>query len=399
MGPASVRVRAALLYLFILSLAYLAGVYVGKIYYFAYLALLLVPILSTVQLLIALAGLRYYQDFDTEHPVKGESIGYRLTVANESFIAPGPIDVVFKSIHRDLAGIKAATFCFTGSASVERTYTIQCPFRGIYTVGLESLRIRDSLGWLSLRRPVYHRTFYVYPRIVDLSPAFSGNARLGLTRRSESGSERDTSLFEGFAAYRAGMPLRHIAWKKFVSTGSPYLREFGRSAQPGITLYLDLRREGPADRRVLESEDCSIEITVALVKYFLEARVPLRVKAMGMELYTFEGSDPESFERFYRHTINLLFQRSVSPVEIFLEDRKLAGVAGSSVFVTHRLDSELFDLAARSLPGSIALVVNEHSMSNEERDRLDGAYKTMRENGVEIYLVRGPDTIREDLSA
>lgn len=398
MGSASVRVRAALLYLFILSLAYLAGVYVGRIYYFAYLALLLVPFLSTVQLLIALAGLRYHQEFDTEHPVKGESIGYRLTIANESFIATGPIDVAFKSIHRDLAGIKAATFRFTGSGSDERTYTIQCPYRGIYTVGLESLRLRDSLGWLAVRRPVYHRTFYVYPRIVDLAPAFAGSARLGLTTRSESGTERDTSLFEGLAAYRAGTPLRHIAWKKFVATGSPYLKDYGRSAQPGITLYLDLRREGPPSRRVLESEDCSIEITVALVKYFLEAHVPLRVKAMGMDLYTFEASDPDSFERFYRHTINLLFQRSVSPVDIYLADRN-AAAAGASLFVTHRLDSELFDLAARSRPGSIGLIVNEHSMSDEERDRLDGAYKTMRENGADIFVVRGPNTIREDLSA
>lgn len=392
------RLLAVLGYLFVTALVYLAGIYVHRIFYSLYLLLLLLPVLSAAQLLLTLARLRYLQDFDTEHPVKGETIGYRLSIANESFLAGCVIKVRFKAVHPDMRStLDDFTTVFSGRANMVRSYRISCPYRGIYTVGLESLELRDLLGWITIRREVYHRTFYVYPRLIDLRFPFPGSRAHGLSHAARAAREEDVTLFEGLSDYRAGLPVRHLAWKKFFSTGSPFLRFFGRSTEPGITIYLDLRRVGGPDTTVLEAEDCSVEIAVALVKYFLANRTPTTVKAMGVSLYTFQGSDSDAFPAFYHHTINLVFQHTLSPAALFRDDRRRVRVEGAVLFITHLIDSAVLDLLATTEGESVGAIINQQAMSADSRRRLQSFRRNLGTAEQRLFLVDGADTIREDL--
>ena len=400
MSSVSISWRALFPYLFILFLIYLAGIFVAPFFTFLYYFILGIPLLSLVQLAVALGRLRYYQHFDSEHPTKGESIGYRLALSNESLLATGPVRVEFMTVHPELQeNLRDLTLSFPGNAHIERRYTIRCPYRGIYTVGLNALVVSDLLGWLRVRRMAYHRTFYVFPRVIELLPPFVGSAIGGLSAVITVGAESDTTLFEGLTGYRQGLPIKHMAWKKFQQTGEPVLRLFGRSSQPGITIYLDLRRSAVVSPELLATEDCSIEIAVALVKYFLDCRIPVTVKAMGHELYLFHGSDPERFAEFHRHTINLLFGLVQSPAELFLSDRKSSGGGGAALFVTHLPDPELLDLVVGDGSEMIAAIVNVSSFSAAERGQYEGYFDSIRERGGRLLLVRNPDTIREDLEA
>ena len=393
-----VRLGTALGYLFVTALVYLAGVFVSPAFAFLYRFLLLVPILALLQGLIALFRIRYVQDFDTEHPVKGQSIGYRLKVVNESFLSTGMVTIRFKSVHPDLrSDLSDQALVFGPHQTLDRRFQIRCPYRGIYTVGLEHLATRDLLGWLELSQTVYHRTFYVYPRIVDIAPRLAGGRSFGLSSLTRAGQDDDFALVEGLGEYRSGLPVRHLAWKKYFATGRPFLKEFAKSAEPGITIYLDLRRERPPDTRQLEAEDCSIEISVAIVKYFLDNDIPIQVKAMGAELYTFTGASAEDFQAFYLHTINLVFQKSASPVDVFEDDRKRSAVDGSVLFVTHLPDPEVLSLVELSRDGSVGAVFNSSAMSSEERARLEGYRENLAGAKQRFFIVRSPETIREDL--
>lgn len=393
-----VRLSAALTYLFITTLVYLAGVYVSHVFYFLYLFLIFLPLLSLLQTAVTLVRLRYLQDFDTEHPVKGQSIGYRLTLANESLLSTCIVKVRFKAVHPDLTeSLENLSVVFAPRSTVEKHYHISCPYRGIYTVGLESLAARDLLGWIEVGRPVFHRTFYVYPRIVELEPRFAGGRAYGLTRATRAGREDDFALIEDLTDYRNGLPVRHLAWKKYYTTGVPYLKEFAKSSEPGITLYLDLRRETAPEPAELAAEDCSVEIAVALVKYFLENGVAISVKAMGLALYTFKGTKAEDFQEFYQHTINLIFQRNPSPVSLFYADRKRSGIDGAVLFVTHLPDPELLALIEVGEEESVAAVFNMSSMSPESKVKLQSFKGSLGDAGHRLSLVRNPETIREDL--
>jgi uncharacterized protein (DUF58 family) len=393
-----VRLSAVTVYLFLTTLAYLAGIYVARIFYFLYLLLLFVPLFSLLQTVITLIRLRYLQDFETEHPVKGQSIDYRLSIANESFLSTCIVKIRFKATHPDLQRtLEDLSTVFAPRATVEMRYRISCPYRGIYTVGLESFVARDLLGWLEVGLPVYHRTFYVYPRIVDLESHFAGNRSYGSSRVTNAGREDDVALIEGLSDYRAGLSVKHLAWKKYYATGRPFLKTFGKSSEPGITLYLDLRREAPPDPIVLEAEDCSIEIAVALVKYFLAGNISIAVKAMGLDPYVFKGSAAEDFQEFYRHTINLIFRKGASPTALFEADRKRSIVSGAVLFITHLLDPEVLTLVETDREGSIGAVFNQSSMPVESRMRLQSFRAGLNEAERRLFLVRNPETIREDL--
>ena len=65
--------------------------------------------------------------------------------------------------------------------------------------------------------------------------------------------------------------------------------------------------------KALETEDVSVDILVALVKYYLDHEVPLTVRAPGRTVYSFQDADPSGFRRFYLSTMELLFQPTISP--------------------------------------------------------------------------------------
>ena len=61
MRRVSVKVRAALLYLFSGTLVYLAGVYVNPLYYYLYIFLSLLPVFSALQVALTVITLRCTQ--------------------------------------------------------------------------------------------------------------------------------------------------------------------------------------------------------------------------------------------------------------------------------------------------------------------------------------------------
>jgi hypothetical protein len=347
-------------------------------------------------------ALKYHQDFSTEHPVKGESVSYRLALANEAWLPLHCLQARFKAVHPFLEEVLPDfSMHLPAGGRLEREYRIHCPFRGIYTVGLESLEAEDSLGLLRLRRRVWHRTFYVYPRVLMLRAFSAGPERSEqLAQGSSVGAVPDFALFAQLRRYRRGEPLRHVAWKKFAATGTPFLKEFDTSAQPGVSIYFDLRETGLSGRQALQAEDVSMEILVALVRYYLDRGIPLSVRAPGRSLFGFQGSLPSQFQDFYASTMKLIFQPAISPAALYRYDMQGGEAEGSSaILVTHRYDPEVFALLESSLAVGtpLALILNQSGHEEAERRRALPYLQALRERGAAIRLVRGTATILEDL--
>jgi uncharacterized protein (DUF58 family) len=400
----SVRWRALGLYLLALFLAYLAGSYVAIFFLGLFFTLVFLLSASFIGLLMAASRLRYHQEFSTEHPVKGESVIYHLSIANESLIPLPALRVRFKRTHPLLEQrLSDFRIYLGGRVRQERQYTVACPYRGIYTVGLEALEVEDLLGMLRLRLPVLFRTFYVYPRVLTL-PRF----RTGTERRqrpaqgSSSGGVADPALFARLRAYRQGEPLRHLAWKKFAATGRPFLKEYDSSAEPGIALFFDLRETGRTGTAGLEAEDVSVEILVALVRHYLSQEVPLTVRAAGRSGFQFRGQGLADFPRFYEATMELIFQPAVSPAALY---RAEADAADTTIIVTHLHDPEVIALLEESLikervarGASLALVLNESGRPAAERRPLGPYLQDLSERGAAIRVVHGAGSMLEDLA-
>ena len=400
--PILLRTRRIGLYSLALFLVYLAGSYVAPFFLFLFVVLLILPILSLLYLLLTFFPLKYYQDFSTEHPMKGESVIYRLSLANETLLPLHYLTVEFKTIHPFMEEVLPQFTTYIRARNrIESVYEIHCPFRGIYTVGLESLASEDPLHFFVFRRRVWYRTFYVYPRVLPLR-SFSTGMERGerLAQGSSTGAVPDYALFSRLRSYRYGESLRHVAWKKFASTGTPFLKEYDTSAEPGVTIYFDLRQTRLTGLRALETEDVSIDILVALVKYYLDQGVPVTVRAPGRSVYTFRGNSQSSFQAFYTSTMELIFQPTISPGALYHLDKQSGGFESTSaIIISHLFDPEVFSTVDESLTGdtSVALVMNRSGYSQEERKTILPSLYSLSERGANIRFIDGPEDIVEGL--
>jgi uncharacterized protein (DUF58 family) len=280
-------------------------------------------------------------------------------------------------------------------------YTINCPFRGIYTVGLEALAAADPLHFVVLHRKVWYRTFYVYPRVLPLrrfSTGTESSQRPSLG--TSTGAVPDFALFSRLRDYRHGESLHHLAWKKFASTGTPYIKMYDSSAEPGVTIYFDLRSPEASGLKALETEDVSVDILVAIVKYYLDHEVPLTVRAPGRTVYSFQGADPSDFQRFYLSTMELLFQPTISPAALFQLDKQSGGYQSSSaVIISHLFDPGVFSGVDESLAAEspLALVLNRSGYAKEQRKAILPYLYSLSERGADIRFVDGPEDMAESL--
>ncbi len=405
-SPVVVNVRAVFPYFLFIFILYLTGFYFGGWFLFIFYLLLFFLILNVIHIILTALFLKYSQEFSTTHPVKGEGVDYSWYFIMESFVPGCRITLsLIGTLGIGETESEKVEF-FPGSRKIfTRKYTIRCPFRGIYTLGIEKLVVSDTFGWMEVRLPVWHKTFYVYPRVIPLEEHSSGV--YGDAKRpagSAEGNAQDFSLYRNLREYQRGDNVHHIAWKKFAALGEPFVRVYENTSWPGITLYLDTRRTGPADYSILEAEDTSVEILVALVRYFMNAGIPLYIRSGEWRPNPIDEENIQSFKDFFDSTMNLYFRQSgpgsVDPYSLFImdvEDRNLR--TGTIIVISHIFDNGVTQLFSESFRKRtiISGIINCTGMNQKERTgALDFAAR-INEHRERLFTVAGPMTIKEDL--
>jgi uncharacterized protein (DUF58 family) len=401
------RVRINLLaisiYLFGFIIFYLAGSYINSFFSVLFFAYLLFPLLSLGLLFYSYAGLRYYQKFSTERPVKGEEVIYTLYLSNETLLPIMNVFVKFKIIqpgHKEK--LEDLAVYMKRREDFSKDYKIKCPYRGIYSVGMDSLELQDMLGWFSLGIKVWHRIFYVHPRIIEIEPSLSEYNKSRKSIGTHRGSLLDNTLLKSLKVYRPGESVRHIFWKKLISTGHPFLKTYDQTASPGIDIYLDLRRETEPDPVILEREDCSVEILVALVKYFLGRNINTAVRCFGTDEYSFNSSQDSMFDSFYRSTFNMYFAKTISPTSLFEYDLGERNIVSNFIlFISHVIDPEILELSVEYRNSSLSVVVVLNLTGKPETERITALnyIKSIKERGGYVLEINNPHTIKEDLES
>lgn len=404
--PVAINFKAVLPFFFFIFILYLTGFYFGGWFLIIFYLLFFFSILNLVHIFLTAMFLRYSQEFSTTHPVRGVGVDYSWYSIMESYIPGCRITVsLIGTLEIGNTGSEKVEF-FPGSRKIfTREYMIRCPFRGIYTLGMEELVISDTFDWLEVRLPVWHKTFYVYPRVIALKE--HGSGVYGDAMRpagSASGNSQDFSLYRNLREYQRGDNIHHVAWKKFAALGEPFVRIYDKTSWPGITLYLDTRRGGPANYSILEAEDTSVEILVALVRYFMDAGVPLYIRSGEWTPHPENEENTLSFKDIFDSTMKLYFRQSgpgaVDPYSLFmmdLEDRNLK--TGTIIVISHILDNGITKLFSESFGKgtNISGIINCTGMDQKERSGVLNFANRINEHRERLFTVAGPMTIQEDL--
>ena len=392
---------AFFIYIFFLIITFLAGMSMSGVLLFVVWLVFIFPLLSLTKIIIIFIRLKYFENFSSEHPLKGEMIKYNLIITNESKIFNTPVEIKFKSIYPGiLEHFSDLNIFLKRGNSYSHEYSFTCPYRGIYTVGLEHLMFCDTLGWIKLYPEVWYRTFYVYPRIINLTKIPDNIQNTIQATGGFTGDILDNTLLKTLDEYRNGQTIKHLAWKKFFATGNPYLKSYEKTSLPGLDIFIDLRRLEDVNPVILEKEDCSIEIMVAFVKYFLDNNIHISIHGYGKNNFNFSGSSRDLFSDFHRSTINIYFHGNISPVQVF--KAKSNSINSKSIlFITHIIDPEIFNLITDSGLSdlSIFLIINQAGMSHNEIQKSNRYLNNLKEKGANIFVVKDSQTIKKDMES
>lgn len=380
---------------------YLAGAYFGDVLHIVFVFFCIFPVLSLIALLIWYLGLDFKQYFTTSMPVKGDSVGYELTIFNQSFLPIPSLKVTFETVSPSMSTeLPPCTVSIEPGNMVKKIFQIQCPYRGEYTLGVKSMEIHDFLQIFSLRKKKQPEKFSVFPRVIELDE-YSRAATLadGNSRNASQGLLPDPTLFQQLKEYRDGDSIRHIYWKKYASIGRPVLKEYEHTKLTGIRIYFDTRKNRWPGVNELEQEDVSVEILVALVKFLLDKNIHTTVIAPGWERGSISTRGRELFQEFFKATIDLRFEEAVSPVAAYYEDRNNGILESQTVlFITHRIDAEIFALREYASEHGFHFISNCTSYLHRDLKKIYQMVDSVSDYGAFGLCVRGGDTIREDLS-
>ena len=335
-------------------------------------------------------------------PVKGEKLDYRLLVFNRSFLPIPSISISFENVSPSMdVQLPDYEATITAGRTHDRTYEISCPYRGEYTIGVKEVRVHDFFRLFTLKKKFKPEKFTVYPRVVELDRFYPVAIEVeGSGKDASAGMLPDPTLFQELREYREGDSVRHIYWKKYASTGRPFLKEYEKTKKSGVRIYFDSRKRRWRGVNELEQEDVSIEILVALVKYLLDRHVHTTVVAPGWERGVFASQDALAFDNFYQSTVSLQFSNIASPVAIYQEDRGMGNLESQTViFLTHILDPAIFALREHAQEQETIFIMNAACYSENDLAEIDRIVGEVRQYGAEGIRVLTEESILEDLSA
>jgi uncharacterized protein (DUF58 family) len=377
--------------------------YFGSYLLQLFLIALLFPLLSVTLTTLAVRRFRFEQSRDQTVPVKGAELGWVLTLVNGSILPLHRVDVHFRTttpLDR-LAKVTAEPsdaarpdradlrFFLKPRQRILRELRVDFPFRGRYTVGVESVVIADFLQLLRFTLTAAPSEFTVYPLIRDLKvlPA-EASAGEGAPAQRFAQMLPDFTLFSHLREYRPGESLKHVSWKKFASRGTPLMREYESALDNSVRIVMDLRPPlnelglSPAEKLTLE--DTSVELLVALVRAFLSLGIRTSATAAGSEPIRFFGSRPEHFHDLYSATLGMTFHPSVFPAPT-QEAASVQKSGATSIFITHRPDAE------------VQIAVDQAAASNQNvyvvMNQVVPAAGVKGVRGAEVLTVERPEDI------
>ncbi len=251
-----------------------AGLYTGmRIWY--------VILIAQILLVLAILGLNqwtvrtfsYTQTLDETEAVKGSETALHLSIRNEK---PFPLSMM--QVDVELAAPsenRKISFSLLPFAGKEFDFKVVMPYRGVYPVGITTMRITDIFGLLPMRFDMRKLHYYrqpeltVYPRAEAPSSLYADVADEKLFGERFLHNAESGSSISGARAYRPGDPLKQIHWKKSAAHGELFVKQYEQPIRENLILLVDNCAHGAAGEEALTRADTVCEAAACITLHCL----------------------------------------------------------------------------------------------------------------------------------
>ncbi len=274
-------------------------------------------VISLMHLVFSWHLFRFHQHFSNDHPLKGETVTYRLYIENGGVFPLAPGICRFAEDGTEGGHFREIQIPIRPGSSAEHTDEIRCSWRGTYTVGLVSVLFRDILGLFEFEQRIEPHVFYVYPELTDLDPSFESLAGVSGGDKSElRASERDPSIYEYSAPLRTGAGAERLDVKHMAATGIPAAIICGHSRSAALRIVLDLWPGTKRTAATLAAEDKAVTAVFSALRHLAANDIPATFTAGPSETSLPILSMPD-WQELYEQSTSLLFSEPGVPLEAF----------------------------------------------------------------------------------
>ncbi len=335
-----------ILYYLLMPVFLVAGLYTGmRLWFILLLAQILLVLFIFALNQWTLRTFAYTQSLDVTEAVKGSETALHLSIRNEK---PFPLSMM--KVDVELAApsentqVSFSLLPFTGK---EFDFKVAMPYRGVYPIGITTMRITDIFGLLpmgfDMRKLKYYRQpeLTVYPRAETPDSLYADMADEKLFGERYLHASESGSSISGARAYRPGDPLKQIHWKKSAQHGELFVKQYEQPARENVAVFIDNCAHGEAGEAALAAADTVCEAAACITLHCLSRNRSALLRALGDTKGVRQGEeapDMADFEKVRRWLALLPFEDK-APGPLPLEDCR----GGSALIVITSACSEALE--------------------------------------------------------
>ncbi len=335
-----------ILYYLLMPVFLVAGLYTGmRLWFILLLAQILLVLFIFALNQWTLRTFAYTQSLDVAEAVKGSETALHLSIRNEK---PFPLSMM--KVDVELAApsentqVSFSLLPFTGK---EFDFKVAMPYRGVYPIGITTMRITDIFGLLpmgfDMRKLKYYRQpeLTVYPRAETPDSLYADMADEKLFGERYLHASESGSSISGARAYRPGDPLKQIHWKKSAQHGELFVKQYEQPARENVAVFIDNCAHGEAGEAALAAADTVCEAAACITLHCLSRNRSALLRALGDTKGVRQGEeapDMADFEKVRRWLALLPFEDK-APGPLPLEDCR----GGSALIVITSACSEALE--------------------------------------------------------
>ena len=335
-----------ILYYLLMPVFLVAGLYTGmRLWFILLLAQILLVLFIFALNQWTLRTFAYTQSLDVAEAVKGSETALHLSIRNEK---PFPLSMMKVDVEMaapsENTQVSFSLLPFTGK---EFDFKVAMPYRGVYPIGITTMRITDIFGLLpmgfDMRKLKYYRQpeLTVYPRAETPDSLYADMADEKLFGERYLHASESGSSISGARAYRPGDPLKQIHWKKSAQHGELFVKQYEQPARENVAVFIDNCAHGEAGEAALAAADTVCEAAACITLHCLARNRSALLRALGGTKGVRQGEeapDMADFEKVRRWLALLPFEDK-APGPLPLEDCR----GGSALIVITSACSEALE--------------------------------------------------------
>ena len=298
--------------------------------------LALVWLFSLVQFRVALRRFSVCQTLDHATVQKGQQAQLQLDVA-----AWGGLGLLAEFCFSDESALlcdELTRIQVTLSKQNQFCYTLSCPYRGRFTVGLNQVKLYDLLGLFCAVRQAAPLTLKIYPQRVALRRFGSAQGQQPGQQARDLLSQTDYTEVTSLRGYQPTDNRKDIHWKASAKRGELLVKQYGLLNSESATLVLDLAPNGYETVKNLALEDRMIGAAVAVADVLLRSAQSVQL-VYGTQAAHWSGLQDSAAQLI--ETLSFLPFGSAIPAAELLRRTEQVGNHGRMVIFTHNLDEPL----------------------------------------------------------